>query len=89
VVHLKKHQSCGYTGTLIAIYKWVVPDDMKEVSSSHLKKIAMKVLAARSSLRHGERGLEEIEIPDALGAAISSYLVVVNLQDLFETEENW
>ena len=52
---------------------------MKEVSCSHLKEIGMKVLVARSSLRHAESGLEEAEIPDAFGTAISCYLVVVNL----------
>ena len=62
---------------------------MKEVSCSHLKEIGMKVLVARSCLRHGESGLEESEIPDAFDAAISCYLIVVNLQDLFETEEEW
>ena len=56
---------------------------MKELSCSHLEEISMKVLDACSSLWYGKSGLEETEIPDASGAAISGYLIVVNLQDLF------
>jgi hypothetical protein len=48
----------------------------------------MKVLVARSSLRHGKGGLEQAEVPDACGASVSFDLVVVNLQDLFQTEED-
>src|SRR5574337_1773133 len=62
---------------------------MKQVSCSHLEEISMKVVDACSSLRHGKSRLEEAEIPDASGAAISGYLIVVNLQDLFQTEEEW
>ncbi len=29
------------------------------------------------------------EIPDAFGAAVPCYLVLVNLQDFFEAEEKW
>ena len=47
----------------------------------------MKILVARSCLRHSESGLEEPEISDAFGATVPCYLVLVNLQDLFEVEE--
>jgi hypothetical protein len=50
------------------------------VGCCHLKEIGMKVLVTRSCS-------QEAEIPDAFGAAIPCYLVVVNLQDLFEAEE--
>lgn len=88
-VQLEKYESCGYAGALVPIYKRVAPDDMEEVSSRHLKEIGMQVLVAYSSLRHGEGGLEEPKIPDAFSSAVSRYLVVVNLQDLFEAEKEW
>lgn len=88
-VHLKENESRGYAGSLVAVYKWVVSDEMEEVGCCHFKEIGMKILVACSCLWHGESGLQEAEIPDTFGAAVPCYLVVVNLQDLFEAEEEW
>lgn len=60
---------------------------MEEVGRCHLKKIGMKILVAGSCLRHGESGQEEVQIPDPFTAAVPCYLVAVNLEDLFEAEE--
>jgi hypothetical protein len=44
----------------------MVPDEMEEISGCHLKEVGMKVLVARSCLRHGESGLKEGQDPEFL-----------------------
>ncbi len=87
-VHLEKHESRSRAGSFVSVYKWMIPSDVEEVRCRHLKEIGMKVVDAGSRLRHSESGLEEAEIPDAFGAPVPCYLIVVNLQDLFKPEED-
>lgn len=87
-VQLEEDQGgCG-TDAFVTIEEWMIPDEVKEIGGGHLEDVGMEVLARGAGARHGNGGLEQPEVPDAVGPAVSVDLIAVDLQDLGEVEED-
>lgn len=60
---------------------------MEEVGGCHLEEIGVIIFGAASCLRHRESRLKKAQIADSFSAAVSFYLILMDLENLFKVEE--
>lgn len=87
-VQVEKDDCSDSTDAFVAIDEGMVLDQVEQIGCGHLVNVRVQELAAIGSRRHAEGGFEQLDIPDAGGAAVAVNLVLVNFQDLAQAEED-
>lgn len=88
VVKLQKDQRRHRPGPLITVNERVVLNEVEEIGSSHLVKVGVRVVTAKSDRRHGHRGLKKPQVSNTPVPAVPLDLVAVDFQDFAEAEES-
>src|SRR5262249_28177820 len=76
------------SGALVSIDERVIPNNVKQAGSRHLKNIGMQELAAETNWRLGQGGLQKPQVANTRHPTVACDLIRVDFQDFRQLQED-